>query len=263
MKEIDYKFYNELKSNSISSAQVPRSVRTSLHFKNLFDAGVIDKIKSGRGSRLIILKQDKFENFLRSCFPESLDETLTKASNIRKFRDSKAKRTESASIFFLRGFKTLQINGEEVDLKLSTTKFGMFSVTKPIFQTEQICFVENLDTFLKAETIFGYDYVFLHKYGRIGIESVRKITATKVIVFVDYDFNGLDEYIRIKSVYSNAELYTPENFQALFDRFGKSLKGKQKQSKKVLQSELKDVVQLRELVSKSNRFLEQEILIND
>jgi len=79
MKEVDYKFYTELKSNSISLAQVPKSVKTSLPFKTLFDAGVIDKEKSGRGSRIIILKHDKFENFLKSSFPESSNETFTKS----------------------------------------------------------------------------------------------------------------------------------------------------------------------------------------
>jgi hypothetical protein len=41
------------------------------------------------------------------------------------------------------------------------------------------------------------------------------------------------------------------------------MKGKQKASKKVSESEIPEVVMLRDLVQKSNKFLEQEVLIND
>ena len=82
-------------------------------------------------------------------------------------------------------------------------------------------------------------------------------------MFVDYDFNGLDEYLRLKSVYENATLFIPKNFNDLFDNYSKVIDGKQQQSKKVAQSKLKEVITIRELVSKTNRFLEQEILIHD
>ena len=263
MKELDYKFYSELRSNNITLNQVPKSVRNSLHFQNLLQAKIIDTEKSGRGSRIIIKSPESFESFFSKYF--STDEVIeiTKASNIKKLRDSKARKTKSPSIFFIRGYKNIKLNGENLDLSKYTRSFGLFSVQQPKIQTDKICFVENLDSFLNAEKLFGDDFIYLHKYGRIGIDSLKEISAKEILVFVDYDFNGLDEYLRIKSVYENAKLFMPENFDELFENYSKVIDGKQQQSERVLESKLNEVIRIRELVSKTNRFLEQEILIND
>ena len=132
-----------------------------------------------------------------------------------------------------------------------------------MINADRICFVENLDSFLKAEKLLGEDYLYLHKYGRIGVDSLKGIIAKEILVFVDYDFNGLDEYIRIKGIFENAVLFMPDNFDELFVNYSKVIDGKQQQSKKVADSLLLEVVKIRELVSRTNRFLEQEIIIND
>ena len=105
--------------------------------------------------------------------------------------------------------------------------------------------------------------MYIHKYGRIGKESISKIRAKEVLVFVDFDFNGLDEYLRIKKVFTNAKLYLPSNYNELFDKHSASLKGnKAKMSNPVKNSKDSIVIQIREQVARTNRFLEQEILIN-
>lgn len=263
MKEHDYKFYSELRSGSISLNQVPKSIKNSLHFQNLFAAKTLDTEKSGRGSKIIIKNLKSFESFFAKHFSEDVSDVITKASNIRKLRDSKARKTKSASVFFIRGFKNIKLNNQNLDLAEFTNSFGLFSVQQPSIQADKICFVENLDSFFKSEKLFGDEFIYLHKYGRIGIDSLKEISAKEVLVFVDYDFNGLDEYLRIKSVYENALLFIPENFDELFLSYGKAIDGKQRQSEKVSQSKLKEVIRIRELVSKTNRFLEQEILIHD
>ena len=84
-----------------------------------------------------------------------------------------------------------------------------------------------------------------------------------ILVFVDYDFNGLDEYLRIKEVFTNAELYLPTNYSELFEKHSASLKGnKAKMSNAVKNSKDSIVMKIREQVARTNRFLEQEILIN-
>jgi hypothetical protein len=152
------------------------------------------------------------------------------------------------------------LNGENIDLSRYTNSFGLFSVKEPIIKTDKICFVENLDSFLHAEQLFGDGFIFLHKYGRIGIDSLKNISANQILVFVDYDFNGLDEYLRIKSVCNNATLFVPDNFNDLFENYSKAIDGNQQQSERLASSVLTEVVRIRELVSKTNRFLEQEIL---
>jgi 5S rRNA maturation endonuclease (ribonuclease M5) len=238
-------------------------VRKSLPYQNLFSAKTLDTIKSGRGSKIIIKNQNSFEAFFTKYFSEDEINLITKSSNIKKLRDSKARKTKSPSIFFIRGFRHIELNGKRFDLAHFTKSFGLFSVQQPKIASDKICFVENLDSFLKAEKLFGDNYIYLHKYGRIGIDSLNMIKAEDVIVFVDYDFNGLDEYLRIRTVYKDAALFIPENFDELFENYSKAIKGMQKQSERVSSSKLNEVVRIRELVSKTSRFLEQEILIHD
>ncbi|MCB0745001.1 MAG: hypothetical protein KDC67_13920, partial [Ignavibacteriae bacterium] len=60
-----------------------------------------------------------------------------------------------------------------------------------------------------------------------------------------------------------AQLYLPSNYNELFDKHSASLKGnKAKMSNLVKNSQDSIVIQIREQVARTNRFLEQEILIN-
>ena len=219
--------------------------------------------KSGRGSRIFIKNIQSFEAFFSKHFTKEEIKTISKSSNIRKFRDSKARKTKTSSVFFVRGFKDIKLNGENLELSKYTKAFGLFSVQQPTIEVDKICFVENLDSFLHAERVFGNDFIYLHKYGRIGVESIAGVSAKEILVFVDYDFNGLDEFLRIKSVHQKSTLFIPENFEELFENFSKSIYGKQQMSERVAQSILKEVVLIRELVSRTNLFLEQEIITND
>jgi hypothetical protein len=263
MKEIDYKIYTELKKGSISMGQIPKTVRNSQTYKNLLGAKILQTEKSGRGSKLIVKDQSSFNSFYSNFFSEEEVTSISKYSNIKKLRDSKSRKTVSANIFFIRGFKEIVINGEKVDLNKQTKQFGFFGVKLNTLEFPKICFVENLNSFENAEKLFGDEYIYLHKYGRIGFDAIKNIVAKDVMVFVDYDFNGLDEYLRIKNVFGNALLHYPNDFEELFKDYSKRIKGKQKQTKRVESSQLPEVIKIREMVSRSNRFLEQEILIND
>lgn len=263
MRELEYKVYNDLKVKDVPSAQVPKSVRGSLLFKNLQHAKIIDTRKSGRGSIFFVKNKELYDSFFNQHFSETDNTQITKASNILKLRDSKARRVESKPLFLLRGFSTVIINGNEVDLKHYTESYGLFSILSPSIKAPKVCFVENLESFLKAERIFGRNYIYIHKYGRIGIRSLSAFDCDDIIVFVDYDFNGLDEYLRIKSHFPDAYLYLPDNYDELFKKSSKPIKGQQKQSKRVASSVLPEVIKIRELVSKTSYFLEQEILTHD
>lgn len=263
MKQTDYKWYIAIQKGKVPLSSVPKTVRDSIHFMNLLEAGIIDKEKSGRGSNVIVKKPKAYAEFLSTHFPDASNDTKTKSANIRKFRNSKARRKKTPSIFLVRGFKPVQINSKNLDLKTTTELFGLFAVSNIELVTEKVCFVENLDTFLKAEKILGEHFIYLHKYGRIGKESIKGISANDIVVFVDYDFNGLDEFLRIKSVHQHAVLYMPENFEELFEKFANKLSGRQKASRKVVKSNHPEVSMIRDMVLRSNRFLEQEILSDD
>lgn len=263
MKELEYKVYKGLKTADLPVAQIPKSVRISLLFKNLQRAKIIDTRKSGRGSVFFVKNRELYDSFFNQHFSETDNAPITKASNILRLRDSKARRVESKPLFLFRGFGKITINGNEVDLKHYTETYGLFSTINPSIKASKICFVENLESFLKAEKIFGQDYIYIHKYGRIGTKSISAFECDEVCVFVDYDFNGLDEYLRIKSQFPNANLYLPDNYEELFTKNSKPIKGQQKQSQRVATSTLPEVIKIRESVSRTSYFLEQEILTHD
>tara|TARA_B100000949_G_scaffold235449_1_gene258791 strand:- start:2841 stop:3635 length:795 start_codon:yes stop_codon:yes gene_type:complete len=263
MKEVDFKTYQLLLVNkSVSKSVIPKRVMQSDTFQNLLQAEILKFSKLGRGFKVKVSKEIEFEKFLNSSFPEQ-NVSKTKSGNIKKYRNSKATKVDSSPIFLFRGFSAYQINEQIIDLEKQTRDFGLFSVIPISVIADKICFVENLETFLNAEKLLGNEFLFAHKYGRIGKESISMIEAKEVLVFVDYDFNGLDEYLRIKKVFENAKLFVPSNYKELFQKYSASLKGnKAKMSKAVRTSEDSTVVKIREQVARTNRFLEQETLIN-
>lgn len=263
MREQDYKFYTDLRNENVSLAKVPKGMKNQWHFKNLVDGKIIDTEKAGRGSKLVIKNRTAYDQFYFQHFPDALTSVVSKKSNIQLLRNSKSRKVKTEPVFFIRGFCQEQINDQGVDLRYFTLTFGFFGVKNPTLVTNKICFVENLDTFLKAENIMGSDFLYLHKYGRVGVDSISGIVANEILVFVDYDFNGLDEYLRIKTVFPQAELYLPENFDFLFETYSRVLDGKQKQTVKVKTSSDDRVIMIREKILKTNRFLEQEILTNE
>ena len=263
MNELNFKIYKSLyETNSISKSSIPKSVLQTDVFKNLLEAKILESSKIGRGFKIEVSKKIEFEKFFKTTFPEQ-EVNRSKSGNIKKYRNSKAAKVDNNPIFLFRGFKSFQINNQLVNVEKSTFDFGFFSAIPNSVDVEKICFVENLETFLNAEKLLGKEYLFAHKYGRIGKESVSMIRAKEVLVFVDYDFNGLDEFLRIKEVFKNAELYMPNNYNEIFDMYSQSLSGnKAKMSKKVKNSKDSTVIKIREQVARTNRFLEQEILIN-
>lgn len=263
MKEIDFKIYQALNdSGSLSKSTVPKIVITSETFKNLVGSEILKFETIGRGVKISINKKDEFEKFFTITFPEK-DSAKSKSGNIKKYRNSKAAKIDNSPIFLFRGFIPFEINGQVTDVSHYTHDFGLFAAVPYSITARKICFIENLETFLYAENLLGRDYIFVHKYGRIGKDSISAFIAEEILVFVDYDFNGLDEYLRIKSVFKTAGLYVPENYNELFDRYSVALReNKAKMSNAVRTSEDSQVVCIREQVARCNRFLEQEILIN-
>jgi len=263
MKEVDFKTYKLLfESKSVSKSAIPKSVLQSDIFQNLLRSEILESLKLGRGFKIEVSKENEFEKFFKTSFPEQ-HVSKSKSGNIKKYRNSKATKVDNNPIFLFRGFNSFQINNQFVDIEKHTRDFGLFSVIPNSVIANKICFIENLETFLNAEKLLGNEYLFVHKYGRIGKESISMIKAKEILVFVDYDFNGLDEYLRIKEVFTNAELYLPTNYIELFEKHSASLKGnKAKMSNAVKNSKDSIVVKIRGQVARTNRFLEQEILIN-
>jgi hypothetical protein len=260
MKEIDFKYYYGLKEGEMSFSKIPVGITKSSTFKNLTDAGILRITKTGRGKTVNVINPLAYEKFLSTHFPEDVGGN-SRAANISKLRNSKAAKREGSNISFLRGVGQITVNGNTVDLGEHTRKYGLFSAYNPYLVIDKLCIIENLETFLNAERLFGLSYSYLHKYGRIGSEFLKKIKANEVLVFSDYDLIGLSEYLKIKEFFPGATLYLPNNFNLLFEKYSTPLPEKQVATGMVKNSIETIVVEIREMVLKSNRFLEQEILL--
>lgn len=260
MKEIDYKYYKELNARELSFSKLPAGMVKSPAFRNLEEAHIISIVKTGRGKTVKVINQLSYDKFLTTHFPENVAGT-SRAANISRLRNSKAGKREGSNISFLRGTGQITVNGNPVDLGEHTRKYGLFSAYNPSLVIDKLCIIENLETFLNAEQVLDNSYTYLHKYGRIGKDFLNKIQGREVLVFSDYDLIGLGEYLTVKEAFPNATFYVPENFTALFEKYATPLPDKQVAAGKVKNSTEKIVVQIRKMVLKSNRFLEQEILL--
>ena len=252
MTETDFRTYKKLfEAKELTENSIPKTVLNSAVFLGLLDSNILEKTKVGRGFRFVVSKATEFDLFFRTYFPEDIV-IENKSDNVRKYRNSKTSQVKSKSIFMLRGFSIIDIN-------YYTENYGLFACTATYIKADKICFVENLDTFLVAEKLLGEDFLFIHKYGRIGKDSLSIFETKEILVFVDYDFNGLDEFLRIKDVFSKAELFIPDNYNELFTKYSQSLKGnKAEMTKRVKASKNKNVIMIRESVARNNRFLEQQ-----
>lgn len=259
MNQTDFRTYKKLKEDSfLTEKAIPKTVLSSPHFKGLVSSLIIEKTRSGRGFRYEIKKPTEFDNFFKAYFPEDI-EIKDQSDNVRKFRNSKIQKTVSTPIFMLRGFETIKINGNDLNLEDYTNKFQIFACNAERIEAKHICIVENLDTFLVAERLLGKSFVFLHKYGRIGKESLNCLSTKHLLVFVDYDFNGLEEFLRIKEVFDFAQLHIPENYDELFNKYSQSLKcNKAEMTNRIKQSSDINVIRIRESIIRKNRFLEQQ-----
>jgi hypothetical protein len=269
MKITDYNFLQKLKTEKINCSAIPETVRKATYFQNLVESKVI--VLEGtwkRGSiKLNETEQDYFDTFLKNNFPNEITQEIDRANNIKVLRNSKGRSTESNTIVFLRGNQVVKINGIEVDLAFYTQKFGLFSTVLENLVCNKICFVENLYAFLNAEKAITEDYVFVHTYGRVGEKLLDKIQTHEVLVFSDYDFVGLDEYLKFKEKFEKTTFFVPKNYDFLFQTYSRPLKDTKKETsqrptERVQNATDEIVVKLRNQVFQTQQFLEQEILIN-
>lgn len=263
-----YKFWKDfLTDGVVQKGAVPKAVKESSQFKAFYNEradGAITSAKSGRGSKLIIneLKRHLIVAYFEKTFPTPLENITDKVDSQLMYRDSKTKSTNTETILHIRGNHVIRLNNKDYDLKSVTKEHELSGHLNPLIEFENICFVENKDVFLQAEQVFGNDFIYIHSYGRLGVNTIKNIQSKNVIVFSDYDFVGLNEYLNIKFVFGDiCKFYIPANFSFLYDKYSKLLDSKQTPSKKVKESTDPTVMYIRDLIQRNNRFLEQQILL--
>jgi len=264
-----YNFLNKiLNEDRLPSSSISKSVKNSGDFNTLLIGGFIKYSASKTGGGIYSVKNRKaLLKYFSDKFPKELQNTYSAIGNINTFRNTKAGKRESQNIILIRGFKTVKLNESEINLEEYTNKFGTFSAQLNSLQTEKVCFVENLDSYLLAEQVIGKDFVFIHTYGGIGRPTVKKVIAKEILVFPDYDFKGLHNYLLVKSVFSFSKLFVPVNYTKLFNEKSRTIKTKQgreqQPSNEVKQCNEEIVIKIRTQIYKNKKFLEQQALFKN
>ncbi len=220
-----------------------------------------------KGKFYEVINEEQLKEHFKNSFPNEVSGRFTAMQNAKTFRDSKAGKKESQRIVLLRGNKTILANNIKIDLSEHIKDFNVFAIQLNNLKAEKLCFIENLDCFMVAEKTISTDYTFIHTYGRIGIENCKNVEATEILFCPDYDFVGLNEYLKIKSIYPKTKLFFPDNYDELFKEFCKTLKKKngmeQQPTLQVLQSEEAIVKKVCNHLLETKHFLEQQIIFHD
>jgi len=253
-----------LELETISSSALSMTVTQSLDWQTWLAAGFIELERQGSNRIFRVINREALRVIFHQKFPGEDEDDGSAVDNVRAFGDSKARVRSSQGVCVMRGWQPAVINSYEVDLDEMTTQFGLFAAALVNLKANRICIVENLDIFRQAEKVIGKDWLFLHAYGRIGKEWLQKIDCHEMLVFSDYDFVGLDEFLRVKGVFPFAQFYQPEAYETLWVKYAKPLKkrndGEQLASRRVIESQHPEVVAIREQLLRTGKFLEQQAL---
>lgn len=262
-------FYNFilkiLKEGKINASSISPSVKKSGDFTTLLNGKFISysQAVTGGGSYLLTDKKN-LQLFFKIKFPNELQDSYSAIGNIGTYRNTKAGKRISQNVILVRGFKNITINSEIVELEKFTNLFGTFSAQVNKLETDKICIVENLDSFLLTEKVIDKEFVFIHTYGGLGKSVLNKFKAKEILIFPDYDYKGLQNYLMVKKVFPKAEIFIPKNYEELFKTYSRTIKTKQGReqnpSKEVKESVDENVVKIRTDIYKSKRFLEQQAL---
>ncbi len=259
-KETELRTFSRLAAGEqLPWGSVPKSVKNGSSLSELLATSVLTKVRRGAGQVLIAADLVALERFLDSRFPGRHTAAAGDGiGNVKRYRDSKGGKKVSIGVVLLRGWQTISVNEEQVDLAYFTEHFASFSAVKPRLKVKKLCLVENLDTFINAEYLLGKDWIFAHTYGRLGLKTLNGLEVEKILHFGDWDFTGLDEYLRFREQFPQTELYLPENLETLWSTRSKPLKRGAVITKRLQASDDPGVLRVLSLLSTTNKFLEQQ-----
>ena len=235
------------------------NIKNNTVFNRLIASETVVKERKGAGYIWRVKKRDALLKNKKHYFPNEISEIDSskgeRYKNIRTNRDSKSKSRKSYRLFFLRSHTSFSLNGQKF-LNSNEPRGGQLDS----LVVSKVCFVENLESFMEDNIFINQGWTLIYVNGRIGEEIVERIEANEVMHFGDLDYVGLDEYARIKEVFSKAHLYIPSNYFKDVEKYGIFIETKQKASNKLLELSKSDsqVEKVLDHLHKNNTFLEQE-----
>ena len=249
------------REGEVARTQVPASIQKGNRFRQFLEAGILREVSRGSGSCYRVEQPEALREILDHHFPGRHEKAeATAVGNLHRLRDTKGGSRESTGVVLLRGNGPIRLNGHAFALGEATQRYGLAACRQPTIGAKRVCLVENLDSFLQAEDLLGLDWTLLHTYGRLGNTTLSGLQAERILHFGDYDFTGLNEYLKLKRLFPKAALYVPEELERSWETYSRPLKRGATATPAVIRSRERPVVRIRELLRTTGRFLEQQAL---
>ena len=266
-------------SSSLPASSISKADRQRL--LTLFDAGVIEEVRSGAGRRLVVTNQSALRAFVQSLYPSGLEgfkgDLPSRSRAVAERRDSKKAIGKRQTILLVRGFNGCTFRKDESRLPVAdwTESAGVASLCLASMKGWRcqgtLGLVENLEAFWHIEKIAPFVDLAIYAEGRIGVDVLDWLSSpgmieARVVHFPDYDPVGMDEYLRIKRACpERTKLFLPADLKTLFSRYGKAQllydsSAVLARLRKSADSEVRYVV---ELMDRFGVGLEQEALLID
>lgn len=214
------------------------SGRDRLRMRSLFDAGIIEEVRSGTGRRIVVTNQEALQVFIQSVYPSGLEgikgDLPARSRAVAERKDSKKGTDKSPTTVLIRGFNLCALHKNDSLLPVAewTESAGVAALCLDSMKGWQcqgtVGLVENLETFWHIQKIAPCVDMAIYSEGRIGADVLDWLNspgmiATRVIHFPDYDPVGMDELLRIKTACpERTELYRPPDLENLFAHYGKA-----------------------------------------
>jgi len=271
----------------LAESQLPRSARTSL--QPLFESGILDVEKAGRGEVVRIVNRGAFDKWLPINFPDFEGKLIhpdgsNRARSVALRRDSKSSGAGvDRGILHLRSFgdseTTLTIDGEALAIDQLSARHGIAAC---LIHDESVIkvrggvtlLVENLESFLLAELMVPNASLALHSAGRVSDRLVACLGrsdfgSSPILHLPDYDPVGLSDYLRLRaSVGERIRLYIPHDLEQRFRDFGNRDLIRKKPRNRALLEQLSgsnwpcpESLRVFHLIKESGAGLEQEALL--
>jgi len=278
----------QLRANGrLAESQLPRSARNLL--EPLFVSGILVIEKAGRGEVVRVINQDAFDTWLPVHFPNHARQLILpdgshRARAVALRRDSKSTgRGVNRSVLHLRSFGNgetdLTIDGEVLAVDQLSQRYGIVAC---LIHDESVIdmkrgvtlLVENLESFLQAESMVPTATLALHSAGRVSDRLLACLARSdlgesSILHLPDYDPVGLSDYLRLHSaVGDRVSLYVPDDLERRFEKFGnRDLIRKKRRNRELLERlggshwPCPESLRVFDLIKESGSALEQEALL--
>lgn len=247
----------------------------------LLATGVVERVRSGVGERLLLRQPAVLTRYIDQCFPGGLDAPApdSRAQAVLWMRDSRLVPPDAPAVVLLRGLEGAVLLGPRgtIDLALATRRHGAFALAVRDLSRYRlqgaVAVIENREAFFHAEALSSWGLParsFVLGNGRLSTRlrgwlsaQTAQDPALELWHCGDYDASGLSDYLALRADGARVQLLVPGNLETLLARFGKrSLLISSPELERLRVAHPDPVVEgIATLLSRHGAGLEQEVLL--